>query len=109
MKAQDLKHVKIEVPELKPSSAMGDVRLVWPGKNEVMVGMIDYQVSPELNFYPNMPSKEEALKAAALFRASYEMQSSLKSAISRLQYLGETETLTYVRCVAALELSENLK
>lgn len=106
MKVEDLHTLKIEVPELDPTSKSGDVRLTSPDRNEVMMGMIDYQAYPEFDFYPGMPSKGDALRAAALFRAAYQLQEALKDLLTQI---GESYTMRreIEAARAALALSEN--
>ena len=52
-------------------------------------------------------NEQEGIKAAALFRASYQMQEAIKAAIAWFEEGGAKGYPAHKKCVAALELSEN--
>lgn len=94
-----MKNVKIALHEsankVELFSSVGYVGCVW-GSDE-----------------SDFESVDEALKAAALFRAAYQMQQALKE-ITTFCTKEFAETYggflpQWEKCVAALELSENLK
>lgn len=86
MKIEDLHTLKIDVPELLDYSKTGDVRLVGSNHIDDVFAMIQYE-NTDFNFYPELPCRSEALRAAALFRSSFRLLKELKHLVRLLEPL----------------------
>lgn len=93
MKVEDLHKTKIVTPEV------GWTELSLEANGEACVSV--WSIPNEGEF----DSPEEALKAAALFRASHEMQKALIAVVAWLEEGGAKGQPLHRKCVATLELS----